>query len=316
MNWNEMAAALSEEQLRDLIGYLYDFERCQNKNRSQLEHLLLHGKKRNFFYLCDKSAYKTVKCLLRHPNRPLHLPHYPVEQLLELNVIEEIPSLTKEKDYGWYQIREEAHDFAQRIARTRHYDPLMAEMKRQDDIILGLFYSYGLLEMNQCCEMLRNYGVTIDPEHLFSSVTWRLSRRNVLQGVQIQRRGQTASFIILNDLDFMNTYRGITAHPDLTYELCSQDELLKRTSRYYAIELPAMKELKNYLLKSFSRKFAQTILQELIDAYQYHACAFTFEATIFRVFPETESRPYLEQAITALPDIYFKAHSADEVFGS
>lgn len=315
MNWQQMVEALSEEQLHDLLGYLYGFERCQNLERSRLEHMLLHGKKRSFFYLCDKSAYKTLKCLIRHPDRPLHLPHYPVEQLLELNVIEEVPSLTKEQDYGWYQIREEAYDFVQRIARTRHYDPLMASLKQQDEILLGLFHSYGLLELNQCCEMLKQYGIIMDPQHLFSSLTWRIPRREVLHGFQLQRRNQIVSFIILNDLDFMKTYKAITAYPKLTYDLCDIDELTKRKSRYYAMNLPAMQSLREYMLKAFSRKFTQTILQQLIDAYQYHSCDFTFEATIFRVFNEAESRPYLEQAITALPDIYFKAHSADEIYG-
>lgn len=314
MSWKQTVESLSDEQLQDLIGYLYGFERYAQKDRNQLEHLLLHGKKRSFFYLSDKGAYKTIKCLLRHPDRPLHLTHYPVDQLLELQIIEEVPSLMMEKDFGWYQIREEAFDFAQRIARTRHYDPLMAELKRQDMILFGLLHSYGMLELNQCCDMLKQYGVIIEPRHLFSSLTWRLSRREVLQGIQLQRRNQTVSFILLRGLDFMSTYKGITAHPSISYKRFDSEEIISRSKRYFALEQGAVVELRNFMLQSFSRKFTQTILQELIDAYQYHACDFTFEDTMIRVFDKTKTSQYLEKAITALPDIYLKAHSADEIF--
>lgn len=309
-----MVEALSEDEIRDIVGFLYGFDRYEQKERSELEQLLYHGKRRNFFYLTDKTAYKTIKCLLRHPDRPLHLTHYPVDQLLELQIIEEVASLTMEKDFGRYQIREEALDFAQRIARTRHYDPLIFDLKQQDDVLFGLLHSYGLLELNQCCDLLKQYGMELDPRHLFSSLTWRLSRREVLQGLQLKRRNQTVSFIILRGLDFMNTYKGITAYPNLSYKSCDKTEMLLRKDRYFALNLPSMLVLKDFLLTSFSRRFTQTILQELIDAYQYHTCDLTFEPTIYRVYGETKSRQYLEQAITALPDIYFKAHSADEVF--
>lgn len=309
-----MAEALSDEQLSDLIGYLYGFERYATQDRAALEHLLLHGKKRSFFYLSDKGAYKTIKCLLRHPDRPLHLTHYPIAQLLELGVIEEVPSLTLEKDYGWYQIREEAYDFAQRIARTRHYEPLIVELKRQDEILFGLFHSYGMLELNQCCDMLKQYGIEMDPQHLFSSLTWRLSRREVLQGIQLQRRNKTACFIILRGLDFMKTYHGITAYPHLLYEFKDESEIKRRSERYFASEFDALIELRRFLLQSFSRRFTKTILQELIDAYQYHVCDFTFEETILRVFDQELSKKLIEKAITALPDIYLKSYSADEIF--
>lgn len=309
-----MISDLNDEQLKDLIGYLYGFERYAAADRLRLEHLLLHGKRRCFFYISDKSAYKTLKCLIRHPDRPLHLTHYPVEQLLELQVIEEIPTLIMEKDYGWYQIREEAYDFVQRITRTRHYDPLMVHLKLQDELLFGLFHSYGLLELNQCCEMMERCGVSINAKHLYSSLTWRLSRRDILQGISLQRRNQIVYFILLRGLDFMKTYRGITAQSKLSYADYDREQILKRKDRYFALRLTAMMELKQFLLQSLSRRFTQTILQELIDAYQYHACEFTFEEIIFRVFGAEESKKYLDQAITALPDIYLKAQSADEIF--
>ena len=112
----------------------------------------------------------------------------------------------------------------------------------------------------------------------------------------------------------MKTYQGITAYPRLAYEFKEESEIRRRSERYFATQLDALIELRRFLLQSFSRRFTKTILQELIDAYQYHACEFTFEETILRVFDQELSKKLIEKAITALPDIYLKSYSADEIF--
>jgi len=313
MSWLEQIQALPEEQLRDLMSYLYG-SRYQNSDLETLQQTLLHGKKRCFFYLCDKQAYKTLKRLIRHPDRSIHLQRYPIEQLLQLGMAEEIPSLHREKNIGWYQIRDEALPFAKSVFKIRHYDRLVFNLQRQDDILLGLFHSYGLLELHQCCNMMAQYGIDIDSEQLFLSITWRLPRSEYLQGFQLHQHGKVASFIMLRGLDFISAYQGIRMHAGVPYAVCEEQEMRKRKHRYYAMETAPMLALKQYLIKAFSRQYALAVLREFIDAFQYHTCEFTYEKTLYRVFGEAEMKPYLEAAMTALPDIYLKAHSADEIF--
>ncbi len=308
MSWKNQIAALSDLEVADLCGYLYGFDRIQGMEREQLEHQLLHGKKRSIFYLIDKDAYKTIKRLIRHPDRPLTYCYYPVEQLLELNIIEEIPALDSDEEHGWYRICEEAMDFAQKVSRARHFDSLVAMMQKMDELLLGLFHTYGLLEVHQCAEMLEDYGVDMDPHRLYASITWRLTLRGTLHGFQVRQHGDAIAFIMLRGLDFISTYQGIRSYPQYYYDDFSEAQLRKHKDRYFAKQLPELKELTRYLRTVFSRKLIHTILEELIDTYQYHDKDFTYTETIQRVFDPAESMKKLANAIAALPDIYRKGH--------
>lgn len=308
MSWQEQLQALSDPELADLCGYLYGFERVQDADREQLENQLLHGKKRSVFYLMDKDAYKTIKRLIRHPDRPLSYCYYPVDQLLDLGIIAEMPALDSDENHGWYTICEEAMDFVVKVSRARHYDKLIMMMQKMDELLLGLFHTYGLLELHQCAEMLEEYGIAMEPQRLFAAITWRFTLRDDLHGFQIRQHGEAISFIMLRGLDFISTYQGIRCYAQYYYDEISEAKLRKRCDRYFARQLPEVKALASYLQAVFSRKLIRSIICELIDTYQYHERDFSYTTMIQRVFDPAESAAKLAAAIAALPDIYRKGH--------
>ncbi len=313
MMWQYQLEAMDDEALRDLIGYLYGYEKYADANREKMIHILLTGKKRSVFYLMDKNAFKTLRRLVRHPDRPLTYRYYPVDQLLELSMIEEVPHLENDETRGWYQIRKEAMPFALRVAKNRHYDPLVAQLQKQDELLLGMFHTFGLLELNQCVRMLAEYGIIIESEHLFAAMTWRLRIREQLQAFQIRQNDEAMSFIMLRGMNFMELYRGIMQYPEIPYTLCCEEEMRSRTQRYYAAKKEALKPLENHLLTHFSRRFVRGVVHELIDVYQYHTGSFTYEDMIYRVFAKEEIAPLLEEAIQAIPDQYRKGLSLAEL---
>lgn len=148
----------------------------------------------------------------------------------------------------------------------------------------------------------------MEPQRLFAAITWRLTLRDALRGFQIRQHGETIAFIMLSGLDFIATYQGIRAYPQYYYDEWNEAVLRERKDRYFAVSLPEVKELANYLQTIFSRKLVRTIVEELVDAYQYHERDFTFTATIQRVFAPGEAMKKMAQAIAALPDIYRKGH--------
>lgn len=312
MSWQEQIQVLSDQELVDLCGYLYGFVQIDHADRNQLEEKLLHGKNRNIFYLIDKNAYKTIKRLIRHPDRSLTYRYYPVDQLLELGIIEVIPAWDNDEDHGWYRICDEAMAFAMKVSRARHFDPLIATMQKMDELLLGLFHTYGLLELHQCAEMLEEYGITMAPQRLFAAITWRLTLRDHLHGFQIRQHGDTMAFIMLRGLDFILTYQGIRRYSQYYYDEISESQVRQRRDRYYARHLPEVKALAQYLRPSFSRKFIRTIIEELIDAYQYHEREFQFTAMIQRVFDPQAAAAKITAAKMALPDIYRKGHCRND----
>lgn len=311
--WQYQLEAMSDDALRDLLGYLYGYEKYADADREKMIHILLTGKKRSVFYLMDKEAFKTLRRLVRHPDRPLTYRYYPVDQLLELSMIEEVPHLESDEIRGWYQIRKEAMPFALRVAKNRHYDPLVAQMQKQDELLLGMFHTFGLLELSQCVQFLAAYGITIEAERLFAAMTWRLSIREQLQAFQIRQNDEIMSFIMLRGMDFMELYHGIMQYPKIPYTLCAQEEMRSRTDRYFAVKKEAMKQLEKRLLMHFSRRFAHDVLHELIDVYQYHCTAFTREAMIYRVFAREEIKGLIDAAIRVIPDQHRKGLSLSEL---
>lgn len=308
MNWKEHLQQMDDEALRDLCGYLYGSEKAEKLGHDSLVQSLLQGKYRYVFELIDKSAYKTLRRLYRHPDRPVYYDTYPVDQLLSLHMIEEIPSLYHEKTHGWYRIKEEALMFVQKMYSARHYDALLNKMEEFDEILMGLFHTFGLLELHQCVEMLAMYGIDITPQRLFSSISWRLSIREYLQAFQLNQHGACMSFIILRDLDLSEALQAIVAQKQYEYTLCDKASMRKRCNRYYTMESIELVQLMEQLKVSFTKRFAIDVAKELIDTYQYHCTSFTREYMIYRVMKEEDIKPYLELAIHAIPDLYCKGH--------
>lgn len=309
MDWHERVHALSDQELFDLCGYLYGFAAIADDDRERLEKRLLSGKRRNVFYLIDKNAYKTIRRLIRHPDRPVTYRYYPVDQLLELGMIESIPAWDNDEVHGWYQIRTEALDFATRVSRARHFDPLVKRMMKMDQCLLGLLHTYGMLELHQCAQMSMQYGITMEPQRLFAAVTWRLTLRDELQGLLVRQHGTAMAFILLRGLEFVPTYQGICRFPQYEYELIEEATLIQRKDRYYAQQLPKLQELTRYLRTAFSRKLVKAIITEFIDAYQYHVRQFPFMTMMQRVFDADELTRQLNEARQCLPDIYRKGHA-------
>lgn len=310
MDWKHKLSLMDCEALQDLCCYLYDSDRYATQDKEALIDVLLHGKLRQLFYLMDKSAFKTLKRLVRHPDRTVTLSIYPVEQLLQLHLIEEIPMLIEEPDTGWYRIREEAQELAVRLERSRHFDHMMNRMIRMDELLLGIFHTFGVLELHQCQAILQMYDIDIRPQRLFSMMNWRLPIRDELMSFQITGKKQSLSFIMLRGLDFQKVTKGLRRFPEYTYELCDEMEMRRRKDRYFQKDLPEFEVLNAQLRKHFSRHFVADNTIEMIEAYQYHTTHHKKEHMILRVFEETKMRPYLEAVKAALLDVYRKGHAA------
>lgn len=314
MNWNDVLSNMETAELRDLCGYLYGFEIAEKRSHEELVESLIHGKNRYFFELIDKEAFKTLRRLVRHPDRPINYAHYQVDQLLTLHMIEELPNIEQSPMLGWYKLRDEALPFANKIAHVRHYAPLLVKLEAFEEILMGLFHTFGLLELHQCVEMLAAYGIEIAPQQLFSSISWRLSIREHLQAFQLKQRGQLVSFIILRGLNLSEALSTIMSQKQYDYILCDKEEMRRRSDRYYAMASIEMTQLIEQLKTVFTKRFAIDVAKELIDTYQYHTTTFTKEYMIVRVIEEDEIRPYLELAIRSIPDVYCKGHSSKEYY--
>ncbi len=310
--WRDQLEAMSDEDLRDLLGYLNGDAKYEHADRVTMVQALLNGKKRSVFYLMDKDAFKTLRRLVRHPDRPLAYRYYPVKQLLELAMIEAIPHLDHDDEGGWYQIREEAMPFALRVAHNRHYEPLVNEMRLFDQLMMGLMHSYGVLELGQCTRLLAHYGLDFQADRLFAAISWRLSIREQLQAFQMRSATRVTSFIMLRGMDFMDLHRHIQKYRDLPYRCLPKDALLMRKERYFALANEEMKQLSEALLKRFSRKLVQRILYDLIEAKQYHRGPFSYEDVIYRVFEKEAIIAYLQAASASIPDLYRKGYSEQE----
>lgn len=310
MDWAQQLEYMDVEQLRDLCFYLYQKESMVQKDKAELIHALLHGKKKFLCMLLDKQAIKTLKQLCHHPDRLLHLSVYPVSQLLEVTFIEEVPCIEVRKGYGWYRIRKEAQLVSEQFVRARHYDERIAQMQRLDDIVLGLLHTYGVLDLKQCMLFLQSYGIEVEENWLFAFFSWRLSIRDICQGFLVSTEKGSRAFIKLREIEFFSFTKALHHYPQYIYDFIEEAELRSRKDRYFAKGLAEFEVLNDQLYKRFSHHFIQMNMRMMIDAYQYHVCEHVMEQKLIRVFSEPEIRPYLDAVKAALPDIYRKGHAA------
>lgn len=300
--WVEQIRALSTDELVDLNIYFYGEENVLTRDRRILVPKIRHAKKRYIFYMMDKDAYKCLRKVYREPMRFLNRKIYHPQQAVAMGFVDEIIP-DPNTHYRNYEINKEALPVVEKLYRARHYDPLIKEFHRFDEIMFGLIHTYGMLELNQCVELLKAYGFDADPRRLAACLRWRYALKDVMQIFDVTDKDKEISYIIMKDLHYPNCLEAYKARGNQNL-FVDEKKLRQRADRYFAMQQIEFEELMKKLLTTLSRNFTISTLKRLIDCYQYDLCDFPHQYMLERVFGEDEIGPYLTLAKESLIHVY------------
>lgn len=294
--WEMQLDALTTSQCIDLYTYLWncDVEHYDVKQR------ILHGKKKHLFKLIDKDAFKTMRRLYRHQERAIDTTIYPVEQLLEVGIAREVTI----EGFPQYELHPQAIPFVKSIMHARHFDEYLKSWQLRDYLLMGIMHTYGMLEVEHLCVLLKNYDIVVEAQEVMQSVRWRLSIRNQLQIYNKQKGKQAQSYIALKNCDFEKLYKLRKSNSDIFRKTYTYEDMIDRKDRYYALENSEVQDFMKELRTRFSQQFVETSAKEMIDVYVYHFGSFTHYDMIIRVLNKEKIDTLKERAIASFDMIY------------